>query len=123
MENFWIRYNNARIDCECLDDERAALKRENTILQQKLKEYLSYVSLNNGGFHSETERLRPSSMKVEKIVHIDLVTNSQIVTKNEKSKVPRIRPVTSIEANLSVAVRSHKLVQDRSRTSCVFPIS
>lgn len=123
MENFWIRYNNARIDCACLEEERAALKRENAILQQKLKEYLSNVCLNNGGFHSETERLRPSSMKVEKIVHIDLATNNQTVIKSEKSKVSRRRPVTSIEANLSVAVRSQKLIQERTRTPCIFPIA
>lgn len=123
LENFWIRYNNTRIDCVSLEEERTALKRENIILQQKLKEYLSNICLNNGGFQSESERLRPTSMKVEKIVHIDLATNIQTIVKSESKKVPRRRPVTSIEANLSVAVRSQKLIQERVRSQCIFPIA
>lgn len=123
VENFWTRYNNARIDCASLEEERTALKRENIILQQKLKEYLSNICLNNGGFQSESERLRPTSMKVEKIVHIDLATNSQTIIKSGNKKLPRRRPVTSIEANLSVAVRSQKLIQERIRAPCIFPIA
>lgn len=121
MENFWIRFNNARIDCACLEEERTALKRENLMLQGKLKEYLSNVTLNNGGLNSAIDRLRPSSMKVEKIVHIDLATNSQTVVKNGNEKAHRRRPVTCIEGNLSVAVRSHKIAQEKARVPCIFP--
>lgn len=123
MDNFWIRYNNVRIDCASLEEERSVLKHENQLLKAKLKQYLSSVCLNGGGFQSDAERLRPSSMKVEKIVHIDLATNSQTIYKKDKMQSGNLRrrPVTSIEANLSVAVRSEKLLQAKTRTPCIFP--
>lgn len=107
-EYFWIRFNNAEVDCACLEEERIELRKENARLKDKLREYLTNVALSNGSIGSTKERLRPSSMKIEKVVHIDL-------TPSANGKPKRRRPVTCIEANLSVAVRSQKLIQTKSK--------
>lgn len=103
MENFWIRLKNVEIDCSCLEQERFELKKENEVLKDKLRQYLQEVSITNGRVGSTTERLRPQSMK---IVNPD----RQIPICKKK---PARRPVTGVEANLSVAVRSQHLVQSR----------
>lgn len=115
MDNFWIRYNNARIDCVCLEKERVDLKKENTLLKEKLREYLTNMTISNGRIGSTKEKLRPSSMKVEKVVHIDLCSTG--------AKAFRRRPVTCIEGNLSVAVRSHKLVDGKFKTPDIYSVS
>lgn len=112
-EYFWIRFNNAQIDCACLEEERIELRKENARLKDKLRDYLTNVALSNGRIGSTKERLRPSSMKIEKVVHIDLTTSGN-------AKPRRRRPVTCIEGNLSVAVRSQKLIQNKTKMSSFF---
>lgn len=106
-EYFWIRFNNAQIDCACLEEERVDLRKENARLKDKLREYLTNIALSNGRIGSKKERIRPSSMKIEKLVHIDL-------TSSVNAKPRRRRPVTCVEGNLSVAVRSQRLNQNRA---------
>lgn len=121
MENFWLRYNNARIDCLCLEQERASLKSENLVLKQKLREYLTNMAISGGNAESSNERLRPHSMKVEKLVTIDLRKNaSEMMSEKNRSKR---RPVTCIEGNLSVAVRSQKLLEERVKIPDIFSIT
>lgn len=114
FENFWIRYNTARLDCASLEEERISLRDENILLKRRLKEYLTNVNVANGGGGVEITQgcfaQRPSSMKIEKVIHIDL-------TKSTEIKRSKPRPVTCIEGNLSVAVRSRSLVDSRNRFS------
>lgn len=106
-EYFWIRYNNAQIDCACLEEERIELRKENARFREKLRDYLTNITLSNGRIGSTKEHLRPKSVKIEKTVHIDLTSST--------AKPRRRRPVTCIEANLSVAVRSHKLIANKPK--------
>lgn len=107
MENFWIRFKNVEIDCACLEEERNVLKTENEILKQKLKQYLQDVAVANGRIGSTKEdRLRPHSVKIER--KICIASAPTPLTKYT-------RPVTGIEGNLSVAVRSKSLVQSKTR--------
>lgn len=111
FENFWIRFNTARIDTATLDEERATLKEENKNLKNKLKDYLTNMTVATGAGVEVTDGRfvqRPSSMKIEKVIHIDL-------TKSTEVKHIKRRPVTCIEGNLSVAIRSQKLVQNKGR--------
>lgn len=119
-EHFWIRYNNAQIDCACLEKERAELRKQNALLKEKLKEYLTDISITNGRVGSTNERLRPSSMKVEKVVQIDLKTHPLLFVNANRGI--RRRPVTCIEGNLSVAVRSQTLNVEKSKAPDVFSI-
>lgn len=112
-EYFWIRFNNAQIDCACLEEERIELRKDNARLKNKLRDYLEKVALSNGRIGSTKERLRPSSMKIERVVSIDL-------TPSANGKPRRRRPVTCIEANLSVAVRSQKLVENKPKIPSFF---
>lgn len=109
MENFWIRFKNVEIDCACLEEERACLKTENQLLKQKLKQYLQDISVANGriGSMKEEDRLRPHSVKIERTICVASAPTP--ITKS------RPRPVTGIEGNLSVAVRSKSLVQPKVR--------
>lgn len=109
MENFWIRYNNVRIDCACLVEEKASLKKENQDLKTKLKLYLTNVTIAGGGGDAK-DKMRPSSMKVDKIGHMDYSGFNAVTTGICKL---RKRPITCIEANLSNAVRSAALVKDK----------
>lgn len=115
-EYFWIRFNNAEIDCACLEEERAELRKENARLTDKLRDYLTNVALSNGRIGSTKERLRPSSMKIEKVIHIDLMPSAN-------ARPRRRRPVTCIEGNLSVAVRSQKLAQNKPKIPSFFPVN
>lgn len=112
-EYFWIRFNNAEIDCACLEEERIELRKENARLKEKLRDYLTKVAVSNGRIGSTQERLRPSSMKIERVVHVDL-------TSAANGKTRRRRPVTCIEGNLSVAVRSQKLIQNQPKISSFY---
>ena len=60
---------------------------------------------------------RPSSMKVEKVVHIDLKTKALLFKYNGQR-----RPVTCIEANMCNAVRNDKLVAIRNKSSNIYSI-
>lgn len=107
MENFWIRFKNVEIDCACLEEERNVLKTENELLKQKLKEYLQDISVANGRIGSTKEdRLRPQSVKIERAICVASAPTPL-------TKQPR--PVTGIEGNLSIAVRSKSLVQPKIR--------
>lgn len=124
MDNFWIRFNNTRLDCVSLEDEKKQLLNENQELKLKLKEYLTNVTMTNGltinnrGDLKEKQLIRPYSMKAEKIVHIDLIqfggsnyNNNNNNTGNVKIGLEKKRrPVTCIEGNLSVAIRSRYLI-------------
>lgn len=112
-EYFWIRFNNAQIDCACLEEERVELRKDNARLKDKMRDYLKNVALSNGRIGSTKERLRPSSMKIERVVNIDL-------TQSANGQPRRRRPVTCIEANLCVAVRSRKLVENKAKIPSFF---
>lgn len=107
MENFWVRFKNVEIDCACLEQERNILKTENQLLKQKLKQYLQDIAVANGRIGSTKEdRLRPQSVKIERTICVASAPTPL-------TKQPR--PVTGIEANLSVAVRSKSLIQTKIR--------
>lgn len=110
MDNFWIRYNSVRIDCACLVEEKTALKKENQELKAKLKIYLTNVTIAGGSGGDAKDKLRPSSMKVDKIGHVDYPAFNVVTTGIGKL---RRRPVTCIEGNLSNAVRSLALVKGK----------
>lgn len=110
MENFWIRFKNVEIDCACLEEERQGLRKENEMLKEKLKKYLEDVSMVNGRVGSSKERLRPQSMKIERLPSIA----SAPMPKTKEQR----RPVTGVEGNLSVAVRSKSLVA-KIKTPCI----
>jgi hypothetical protein len=107
LEKFWQRYNNAKIDCCCLREEKLTLQADNHQLKLKIKNYLMSVNMasgcvTNSGYNMEYSVNRPQSMRVERVIHIDI----EAMKAERKTK----RPVTCIEANLSVAVRSERLM-------------
>lgn len=114
MENFWIRYKNVEIDCACLEEERQVLRNENEMLKEKLKRYLEDVSVVNGRVGSSKERLRPQSMKIERTLCVMSAPNP--IANHQR------RPVTGVEGNLSVAVRSKSLVQSKPKTPNVYSV-
>lgn len=114
LENFWLRYNSARIDCACLNEEKLALKEENRELKAKLKAYLTTVTIADGSGGNTKDKLRPSSMKVERVGHVGINGNGSRGLNRD-----RRRPVTCFstvqEGNLSVAVRSRNLTSGTFR--------
>lgn len=114
LENFWVRYNNARIDCACLSEEKAALKEENRELKERLKAYLTTVTIADGSGGNSRDKLRPSSMKIERVAYVDVNGNGVRGLNRD-----RRRPVTCFnvvqEGNLSVAVRSRNLTLGKFR--------
>lgn len=113
MENFWIRFKNVEIDCACLEEERQVLKTENDMLKEKLKRYLEDISVVNGRIGSSKERLRPQSMKIVKPMCLPTSAPNPRLMQHR-------RPVTGVEGNLSVAVRSKSLIQTKSKTPNIF---
>lgn len=114
LEYFWRRYNKTKIDCACLKEEKQSMKLDNIRLKAALKDYLVNVTISTGStIKTRDDKFipRPNSMKVEKVMHIDLTKTSAV--KGEMNS--RRRPVTCIEANMSNAVRSKSLVELRSR--------
>lgn len=106
IDNFWMRHNRSKIDCVCLQEEKNLLKARNKNLKVQLKHYLISLNMSNGQAATQSrndERFtnRPSSMKIERIVHISLSAKSQL---HLKKKVQQ-RPLTCIEGSLSNAVR------------------
>jgi hypothetical protein len=105
LEKFWQRFNNAKIDCCCLREEKLTLQADNHRLRLKIKTYLMSVNMATGcvtnSGHNMDYATRPQSMRVERVIHIDI----EAMKAERKTK----RPVTCIEANLSVAVRSGTL--------------
>lgn len=115
MENFWIRFKNVEIDCACFEEERQVLKNENDHLKEKLKQYLRDVSVSNGRVGSTKERLRPQSMKIERPI-CPASTRAAAATGARNQQ----RPVTGVEGNFSVAVRSKILLQPKAKTPNIF---
>lgn len=116
LGHFWDRYNSVRLDCACLMEEKMSLIQENNRLKMRLKNYLVDISMQ-GPSGSQTLRMgqRPKSMTIEKVECIELGRAKSGVShyqRQVRSTCPR--PVTCIEGNLSVAVRSQKLL-DRAR--------
>lgn len=107
MEHFWTRYKNVEIDCACLEEERRILRKENETLKEKLKQYVQEVTISNGRVGSTKERLRPNSMKID---------NGVVFGDATKKPIDMRRPVTGVEGNLSVAVRSKNLLQVKIKT-------
>lgn len=118
LENFWLRYNRVRVDTSSLAEEKQSLRDENIRLKEKLKDYLTSVTATTGAGGTNETRLvnRPSSMRIERILHID-VTKSMSLNKPIKR-----RPVTCIEGNLSVAVRSRSLLNGKLKTPNIFSV-
>lgn len=111
MDAFWTRYNNARIDCACLAEEKDHLKKKNRMLKDQLKTYLTNVTINEGSGGRATEKLRPSSMRIERYGYSDeFAGGGAKCTEFVQKPVARRRPVTCVEANLTPAVRSRKLL-------------
>lgn len=101
------------IDCACLEEERQVLRNENDMLKEKLKQYLEDVSVVNGRIGSSKERLRPQSMKIERF---SCGASAPAAILQQK------RPVTGVEGNLSVAVRSKSLMQSKEKIPNIFSI-
>lgn len=110
LGQFWDRYNKVRLDCACLIEEKALLQQENNRLKMRMKNYLVDISMHTTvGDRSLRLGQRPKSMTIEKVECIEL---GGIRSANESRHANRYRrPVTCIEGNLSVAIRSHKLMQ------------
>lgn len=110
MEHFWTRYNKVRLDCVCLLAEKSNLVEENARLKSRLKHYLVDMAVVRTNYSAEHGNRRPKSMTIEKVECIDL-------TEMRKSGVQtdhhRIRPITCTEGNLSVAIRSRKILEHK----------
>ncbi|XP_023704151.1 dynein regulatory complex subunit 2 isoform X2 [Cryptotermes secundus] len=106
LDNFWRRYNRAYLERAALSLHKETLILENQQLTRALQQYLATMA--QGKHHSP---LLGTSLSVARPVsthiireHINLMPN----TGEEKEKCkrqPKVRPVTCIEANTSVAVR------------------
>lgn len=111
MERFWDRYNKIRLDCACLMEEKSCLLLENRRLKIKMKKYLVDLTMRNAtGNRMAQLAQRPKSMTIEKVECIEL---SRIKSTNRTRSGNNYRPVTCIEGNLSVAIRSQKLLAPR----------
>lgn len=112
LGQFWDRYNKVRLDCACLIEEKAVLVQENNQLKMRLKNYLVDISMQSSGSTGNNAlRLgqRPKSMTIEKLecIEVGSISNGRRSTATRKY----CRPVTCIEGNLSVAIRSQKLLK------------
>ncbi|KFB49688.1 hypothetical protein ZHAS_00018059 [Anopheles sinensis] len=129
FENFWMRFNKARIDVACLREEKQQLIERNEQLKAHLKDYLITVNMNSGGpveTHEDLLTKRPTSMKIEKLVRIDeqVIVDDRGLGANRKAVRFRSngqrRPVTCIEGNLSNAIRNDRLLGIRAKTSDIY---
>lgn len=115
MEYFWMRLNRAQVDKLCLLEEKRSLIKENDFLKNKLRQHLAKVAVADGvpdgGCNNRI--LRPHSMKVEKVMHIKL---------NELETGKTKRPVTCVEGNMCVAVRSRSLVTTKAKISEIYSV-
>lgn len=108
LDNFWMRHNRTRIDCVCLNEEKSSLQKQNKGLKLKLKSYLITVNMTSGQPKDEKFLSRPSSMKIEKIVHIELKSDAL-----KKSKLRRpVTAVTCVEGNLSNVIRHMNITKN-----------
>lgn len=113
MEYFWTRYNKVRLDCVCLVAEKATLVEENARLKAHIKSYLVNVAVRNSSTSAAGLGLRrPKSMTIEKVECIDLSEMRKSAGRSAHGHLNR-RPITYTEGNLSVAVRSHKILEHK----------
>lgn len=106
---FWERFNKVRLDCACLAEEKAQLLQERVQLKIKLKTYLVEMSMDNSTGNTQLrmgDQQRPKSMTVHKVPYGGQ-EHPRTVSSHTEHKYRR--PITAIEGNLSVAVRSRKL--------------
>lgn len=106
LENFRMKHNRTKIDCVCLQEEKSLLKAQNKKFKYQLKHYLISLNMSNGqpaSSYKNDDRFtaRPSSMRIERIVHIPLNEGSKLKSKKKITQ----RPLTCIEGRLSNAVR------------------
>lgn len=106
LDNFWRRYNRAYLERAALSLHKEALILENQQLTRALQQYLA--TLAQGKQH---QPLLEPSLTIARPVsthiireHINLMPNAGEEKENGKRQ-PKVRPVTCIEANTSVAVR------------------
>jgi hypothetical protein len=104
LDNFWRRYNKAYLERAALSLHKEALILENRQLKRTLQQYLA--TMTQGKEHPPLLQTsltvsRPASTHVIR-EHIDLLPNAGEERGRRQAKV---RPVTCIEANTSVAVR------------------
>ncbi|XP_037955439.1 dynein regulatory complex subunit 2-like [Teleopsis dalmanni] len=115
MEKFWRRVNNVIIDNAYLKKEKKQLEDENAQLKAKLQEHLVNLNLSSGSNAHIDEYLlkRPSSMRVDRVVQIDLERKPKSQSADVNHERYR-RPLTScLEANFTNAVRSKQLLRGR----------
>lgn len=109
LGQFWDRYNKVRLDCACLVEEKATLLQENCRLKMRLKHYLVDISMqSSSGNNALRLGQRPRSMTIEKVECIEVGRLKSGSGPRQGSKYSR--PVTCIEGNLSVAIRSQRLL-------------
>lgn len=110
LGQFWDRYNKVRLDCACLAEERSGLMAENNQLKIRLRKYLVDVSMQSSSGNNEL-RLghRPKSMTIQKVQCRSANDNRASILPSSKL-MHRTRPVTCIEGNLSVAIRSKRML-------------
>jgi hypothetical protein len=108
LDNFWKRYNRAYLERAALTLHKEALVLENQQLTTALQQYLA--TLAHGQEHPPQLQplmtvARPVSTHIIR-EHINLMPGAGEEDEKEKAKrQPKVRPVTCIEANSSVAVR------------------
>jgi hypothetical protein len=106
LDNFWRRYNRAYLERAALSLHKEALILENQQLTRALQQYLA--TLAQGKQHPPL--LEPSLTVARPVSthiireHINLMPNAG-EEKEKGKRQPKVRPVTCIEANTSVAVR------------------
>uniref|UniRef100_A0A182FW64 Dynein regulatory complex protein 1/2 N-terminal domain-containing protein n=2 Tax=Anopheles albimanus TaxID=7167 RepID=A0A182FW64_ANOAL len=141
FENFWMRFNKARIDVACLREEKQQLIDRNEQLKAYLKDYLITVNVNSGGpvesYKGDLLTRRPTSMRIAKLGQSnddddgdagDDGDGESKRTSGRRSKAVRFRstttlrsrPVTCIEANLSNAIRNDRLLGVRAKSSTIY---
>lgn len=108
--SFWTRLNSAQLDCNDLERQKAELQHENVALRDELRKYLAEVAVKNGKIGSNHEKLRPKSVKIDRIPSFD--------TSVERHR----RPATSVEGNMSVAIRSQTLLSNKNKTLNIFSV-
>ncbi|KAM7342280.1 dynein regulatory complex subunit 2 [Cochliomyia hominivorax] len=125
MENFWKRVNNVKIDVVCLTQRKKSLLEENERLKAELEERLINLNISNGINNHINDYLakRPSSMRVERVEHIDLDSRKQCQSADVNLGRHTLRPFSCItEANFTNAVRSKCLTKGKPKLAKIVAI-
>lgn len=126
MENFWKRVNNVKIDVVCLTQRKKCLEKENERLKAELEERLINLNISNGINNHINDYLakRPSSMRVERVEHIDLNARKQCQSADVAvGRHRNLRPFSCItEANFTNAVRSKQLTKGKPKLAKIVAI-